>query len=147
MNQNQSMISRKRLLTIVVSVCVGTAIYLYYVKKEREASIAHYFPHPQTGDIYKMRSDIWNEGVKIFYLKIKDIDAENIYFYPSRLVAGAMHDSFLKHFDTTQTKTFSKNELAEIVAGKWMIRDKDMTQLLEIERTDPAVSGHNKGKD
>jgi len=128
------MISRKRIWAIILLVCAFTAGYLYYVKKEREASIKNYFPHPQIGDIYKMQKDTREEGVVVFYLKIKDIGEQSIYFYPSRLVAGALHDSFLKDFDTTETEVYTKAELAEIVAGKWMLPSKNRMQLIEIER-------------
>jgi hypothetical protein len=128
------MLSRKTIWTVILSVCAFTAAYLYYVKKEREASIKNYFPSPRIGDIYKLKKDTREDGVTVFYLKIKDIGEQSIYFYPSRLVAGALHDSFLKHFDTTETEVYTKKELAEIVAGKWMTPSKDETQLVEIER-------------
>jgi hypothetical protein len=128
------MISRKRLLIVFLSVCGFTVVYLYYVKQERQASVAKYFPHPQTGDIYKMRKDTRGEGVTMFYLRIKDIGEQSIYFYPSRMETSVVSDVFLKHFDTTQTEVFTKNELAEIVAGKWMAPGKGKMELLEIER-------------
>ena len=130
------MISRKTVWTVILSVCAFTAAYLFYVKKEREASIKNYFPHPLVGDIYKLKKDT-RDGVTVFYLKIKDIGEESIYFYPSRLLASAMHDSFLKHFDTTETTVYTKKELAEIAAGKWKTASKDDTELIEIERKQP----------
>jgi hypothetical protein len=128
------MVNRKNLLILFICICGFTAVYLYYVKKERLASIAQYFPHPQPGDIYKMQEDTREQGVIVFYLKIQSIDEQHIYFYRSRLVMGAIHDSLLRHFDTSYAQTYTKNDLADIVAGKWMIQDKDKTQLLEIER-------------
>jgi hypothetical protein len=128
------MISRKTFFILLISICGFTAIYLYYVKKERQASIVNYFSNPKIDDIYKMRKETRDDGVTIFYLKIKDIGTESIYFYHSRLIAGAMHDSFLKHFDTTEVDVFTKKELAEIRDGKWMVPVKENTQLLEIER-------------
>jgi hypothetical protein len=127
------MIFRKTLLILTLSIGGFTAIYLYYIKKQRQASILHYFYPPKIGDIYKMQKET-EEGVIIFYLKIKDIDSGRIYFYPGRLVAGAIHDSFLKHFDTTETTVYTEKELTEIKDGKWKLRAKDGTQLLEIER-------------
>lgn len=127
------MISRKTFFILILSIGGFTAIYLYYVKKQRAASIVSYFPDPKLGDIYKMQKET-DEGVTVFYLKIKDIGAESIYFYPGRLVAGAIHDSFLKHFDSAETIVFTKKELTEIKDGKWKVRAKDDTQLLEIER-------------
>ncbi|MEP6750013.1 MAG: hypothetical protein ABJB86_19900 [Bacteroidota bacterium] len=128
------MISRKRLLIVFLSVCGFTIVYLYYVKQARQASIAKYFSHPQLGDIYKMRKDTRAEGVTMFYLRIKDIGEQSIYFYPSRMQTGAVSDVFLNHFDTTGTEVYTKKELAEIVAGKWMVQSKNKTELLEIER-------------
>lgn len=128
------MVNRKNLLILFICICGFTAVYLYYVKKERQASIAQYFPHPQPGDIYKMQEDTREQGVIVFYLMIESIDGQYIYFYRSRLVTGAVHDSLLRHFDTSITQKYTRNDLADIVAGKWMTADKDKTQLLEIER-------------
>jgi len=128
------MITGKKLLMLFLSIGGFTAIYLYYVKKERQASVVNYFPNPKIDDIYKMQKETHEDGISVFYLKIKDIGAESIYFYPSRLTAGAMHDSFLKHFDTAEVEVFTKKELSEIKEGKWMIPAKDYTKLLEIER-------------
>jgi hypothetical protein len=127
------MISRKTLFILILSIGAFTAIYLYYIKQQRAASIISYFPDPKLGDIYKMQKET-DEGVTVFYLKIKDIGAESIYFYPGRLMAGAIHDNFLKHFDSTGTTVFTKKELADIKDGKWKVPAKDDTQLLEIER-------------
>ncbi len=127
------MISRKTFFILILSIGTFTAIYLYYVKKERAASIDSYFPDPQTGDIYKMQKET-SDGVIIYYLKIKDIGHQSIYFYPGLLTAGAIHDSFLKHFDSSETVVIARKELTEIRNGKWKITAKDQTQLLEIER-------------
>ncbi|MEO6316132.1 MAG: hypothetical protein ABIU63_12285 [Chitinophagaceae bacterium] len=127
------MITRKAIWTVILSVCAFTAVYLYYVKKERTESVKNYFSQPRVGDIYKLRKDT-REGVTVFYLKIKDVGEQSIYFYPGRLQAGALHDSFLKHFDTTETEVYTKKELAEIVGGQWKTARKDETELIEIER-------------
>jgi len=128
------MISRKTLWTVVLSVCAFTALYLLYIKQERAASVKKYFPQPQLGDIYKMKTRTSKDGIQVFYLKIKDIGRESIYFYRSRLTNTALQDTFLEQFDTTETEVYSKNELAEIVAGQWNTVGKDNTQLIEIER-------------
>lgn len=128
------MISRKTFFILLLSIGAFTAIYLYYVKKERLASISNYFPHPQTGDVYKMQKETRNDGIVVFYLKIKDIGDESIYFYTSKLMMGAIQDSFLKQFDTGEVSVFTKKELAEIEQGKWDIPSKDNTRILEIER-------------
>jgi hypothetical protein len=128
------MISRKTVLLLFLFICGFTAIYLYYVKQERQASIIRYFPHPQIGDVYKMQKETKEDGVIVFYLKIKDIGNESIYFYGSKLLMGAIHDSFLKQFDTSEVKVYTKKELGEIREGQWMIPAKDNTKLLEIER-------------
>ena len=127
------MITRKSLFILFVSICGFTAAYLYYVKKDRESVIARYFPEPRVGDIYKMQQDT-REGITVFYLKIKDIGQQSIYFYPGRMVSTVLQDNLLKHFDTTETTVYSKKEMAEIVAGKWKNAAKDYTELLEIER-------------
>ena len=128
------MISRKRFWILCLSIGIFTAAYLFYVKKEREASVRSYFPQPQIGDIYKMRKDSREDGPVVFYLKIKDISHESIYFYPSRLVNGALHDSFLKQFDTTETEVYTRKDLAAIASGQWKNAAKDHTELVEIER-------------
>jgi hypothetical protein len=119
-------------------VCIAgfTAMYLYDVKKERKNSIARYSGNPKLGDIYKMQEETREDGAVVYYLKIKDIGAESIYFYPSRMRAGVIDDILLKSYDTSSysTRVYSKKELSEIVAGKWMIPDKNKLQLLEIER-------------
>ena len=127
------MISRKTFFILILSIGGFTAIYLYYVKKQRAASIISYFPDPKLGDIYKMQKET-DEGVIVFYLKIKDIGAESIYFYPGRISASVIQDTFLNYFDKSETKVYTKKEIAEIIAGKWMIPRKDKTQLLEIQR-------------
>ena len=124
------MISRKTLGIVALSVCALSASSLYYTKKDREASVKKYFNSPQVGDIYKMKRDTREDGVSVFYLKIKDIGQESIYFYRSRMTAGALNDTFLKQFDTTETVVLSKAELAEIAAAK----PGETTQLVEIER-------------
>lgn len=128
------MISRKTMVWVLLSVCAFTAAYLWYVKEDREAGIKKYCTRPQLGDIYTMRQETHDHGVTVFYLKIKDIGAERIYFYPSRLVAGAPSDIFLKHFDTAETRVYSKKELADIVNGRWNVPEKDYTSLIEIQR-------------
>ena len=127
------MISRKSFWILFLSVCGFTAVYLYYVKKDRENSIAHYFPLPQLGDIYKMQHDTRN-GISVYYLKIKDIGQQSIYFYPGRMASTILQDNLMKHFDSTETMVYSKKELEEIVAGKWKNAGKDYTELIEIER-------------
>jgi hypothetical protein len=128
------MIDRKNLLILFLSVCAFTALYLLYVKQDRQHSITKYISDPKIGDIYKMRKETSEDGVFVFYLKIKDIGEQSIYFYPGKMQSGAIIDVFLNHYDTSNTTVYSKKELAKIVAGKWMIADKDKTQLLEIER-------------
>ncbi|HTL09849.1 MAG TPA: hypothetical protein VL307_16360 [Chitinophagaceae bacterium] len=128
------MITAKRFWSVFIVVAAFTGAYLFYVKKDREASIRQYITQPQIGDIYKMRRETRQDGVMVFYLKIKDIGQESIYFYPSRLINGALHDSFLKQFDTTETEVFTKKELAAIAAGQWNNAAKDKTVLVEIER-------------
>ncbi len=128
------MLRKQRIWTIVISVCVFTAVYLYYVKLDREASIKKYLPMPRIGDIYKMQRETYDNGVYVFYLKVKDIGEQSIYFSKSRTSMMASSDIFLKDFDTTNTEVLSKKELAEIAAGKWMNDSSNNTKLIEIER-------------
>ncbi len=125
--------SRKRIWTVIVAVIVFTAVYTLFVKKEREAGIKKYLPQPQLGDIYKMQKDT-REGVAVFYLKVKDIGTQSIYFYPSLSSSGAANDIYLKNFDTTETAVYSRKELVAIAAGEWNVPDRDRMQLIEIER-------------
>ena len=120
--------SGKKYLILFLSISAFTAIYLYYVKQQRQASIASYFPQPRINDVYKMQDDYTDKGREVFYLKIKDIGKESIYFYPSYGASTAIHDGFLNHFDTSAVKVFTKRELQEIKEGKGSI------QLLEIVR-------------
>jgi hypothetical protein len=125
--------SRKRIWTVVLSVIVFSAAYLFYVKKEREMAIKKYLPQPQLGDIYKMQKAT-RGGVTVFYLKVKDIGTQSIYFYPGLSSATTANDIFLKNFDTTETEVFSRKELMAIAAGEWDVPDRDRTKLIEIER-------------
>lgn len=129
-----SMISRKTFWIMVLGIAAGTAIYLFEVKQERLASIQSYFPQPRIGDIYKMQRETREDAVGVFYLKIKDIGSESIYFYGSKLMMGAMHDGFLKQFDTSEIVEYTKKELAAIKQGQWNNAAKMKLQLLEIER-------------
>jgi hypothetical protein len=128
------MINRSTFLILFLSICAFTAVYLYYVKKERQNSIANYFPDPKIGDVYKMQRETYEDGLTVFYLKIKDIGEESIYFYPGRFYSGAMENDLLNDYDASQTKVYTKKELSDIIAGKWIVSSKDKTQLLEIER-------------
>lgn len=130
------MITRKTLWTVVLAVCGFTALYLFYVHKERNASVTKYLPQPQLGDVYKMKARTSTDGAIVYYLKIKDIGKESIYFYPSRMQSGAAYDVLLNRFDTTETEVYTRKELAEIAAGQWNTVAKDHTQLIEIERKD-----------
>ncbi len=128
------MITRKTLWTVVLSVCAFTALYLFYVKQERDASVKKYLLQPQLGDVYKMKARTSADGAIVFYLQVKDIGRESIYFYRSRMTGGAAYDVLLKRFDTTETAVYTRKELAEIAAGQWNTVAKDNTQLIEIER-------------
>ena len=125
--------TRKRLWMVILSVIVFTVVYTFYVKKEREAGIKKYLPQPHVGDIYKMQKDT-REGVAVFYLKVKDIGAQSIYFYPGLSSSGAANDIFLKNFDTTETEVYSRKELLAMAAGEWDLPGMDGTKLIEIER-------------
>jgi hypothetical protein len=120
--------SGKKWLILFLSIGGLTAIYLYYVKKERQASITTYFSNPRINDVYKMQDDYSFDRREVYYLKIKDIGKESIYFYPSYGAAGSIHDGFLNHFDTSAVKVFTKRELQEIRDGKKSL------QLVEIVR-------------
>ncbi len=128
------MINRRTFWLMVLAIAGATAIYLYEVKRERLASIQNYFPQPRMGDIYKMQRESRDDAVGVFYLKIKDIGSESIYFYQSKLIMGAMHDGFLKQFDTSEVQVFTKKELSEIRLGQWDNAAKNHLKILEIER-------------
>lgn len=118
-----------------MSIVGFIVVYLYFVNKERAATISLYFPKPAIGDIYKMQMETRDDGVVVYYLKIKDIGKESIYFYGSKLMMGAMHDSFLKQFDTSDVQVIPIKDLQEIAQGKWKEdAGKDHKQILEIER-------------
>ncbi|MFT3934672.1 MAG: hypothetical protein QM726_13700 [Chitinophagaceae bacterium] len=126
--------NKKKLLYIALTVFVFTAAYLFYVKIDRDNSIKTYLPQPRIGDIYKMQTETSEEGVIIYYLKVKDVGAQSIYFYQSKTAMIAASDIFLKNFDTTNTQVYSRKELEEIAAGKWMNKASHNTKLIEIER-------------
>lgn len=126
--------NKRTIWTTVLVVVAFTAFYVFYVQQERKESIRKFSSNPRIGDIYKMRMKDWEKGDIVFYLKVNDIDSGRIYFYRSKLILGGLHDSFLKQFDKSQTQIYTKNELAEIVAGEWKNAARQYTELVEIER-------------
>jgi hypothetical protein len=128
------MISRKNQVILFLSVAALTAVYLFFVKKDRQASIARYLSQPLPGDIYKMERKTRREGTVAFYLQVQEVSAEGVYFFPSLMTAWAPNDIFLKHFDSTETVRYSKKELAQISQGQWDDDEHDNTVLLEISR-------------
>jgi len=127
-------INKKTIWITILSVCGFTAAYLYYVKRERAISVHNYVSTPRVGDIYIVEKETPEDGQFVYYLKVKGTDEQNIYFYRSKLTAGAPYDVLLSQFDTTKKEQYSKLEIAAIVSGKWMTPNHDMTRLIEIER-------------
>jgi len=125
---------RKNFLILVLCIGAFIAAYLFYVKKERQASVARYLPQPLPGDIYKMERKTHAEGRTAYYLQVKEVSAQGVYFYPSQMTAWAPTDIFLKHFDSTEVIRYSKKELEQIKDGQWDNDDHDYTTLLEISR-------------
>ena len=125
--------SRKRVWIVILAVIVFTAVYAVYVKQERASAISRLLPQPQVGDIYKMQKDT-REGTMVYYLKVKDVGAQSIYFYPGLTSAGVANDIYLKNFDTTETEVYSRKELLAIAAGEWEVADRSRVKLIGIER-------------
>jgi hypothetical protein len=121
--------TKRTLLLLVIGIGGFLVIYLYYVKQERMASIARYFPDPQINDVYKMERHSREEGREVYYLKLKDIGKESLYFYPSRMSSTGIHDGFLNHFDTLNVVVYSRKEMEEIHGGNTGI------EILEIKRS------------
>lgn len=128
------MIPRKNLLILFLSISALVAVYLFYVKKERQASVARYLPQPRPGDIYKMERKTGRQGLIAFYLQVQDVTPEAVYFHPSLMAAWAPNDIFLKHFDSTETVRYSRKDLEQIKNGQWDNDGHDNTVLLEITR-------------
>ena len=129
------MVQGKTWLILIACIIGFTAIYLFYVKKEREASIARYLPQPQAGDVYKMEHRTHEDGHTTFYMQVKAVSAEGVYFYRGRMIAwGGANDMLLNHFDSSEAVRYSKTELQQIKQGKWDDDDHDYTTLLEITR-------------
>ena len=120
---------------LVIALCVigFTVAYLYYVKQERNKSISLYLSQPQAGDVYKMESNT-SESQLSFYLKVKEVSAEGVYFYRSRVNSNVADDIFLNHYDSTETIRYPKKELLQLKDGQWNNVDHDYTSLLEISR-------------
>src|SRR5882672_4652374 len=112
------MLPGKKMLIIALSVIAFTVVYLYYVKQGRNQSISLYLPQPQAGDVYKMESNT-SEGQISFYLKVKEVAAEGVYFYLSRATSNVATDIFLNHFDSTETIRYGKKELLLLKDGQW----------------------------
>ncbi|HSC40057.1 MAG TPA: hypothetical protein VLD19_19370 [Chitinophagaceae bacterium] len=127
------MLPGKKMLLILLSVIAFTVIYLYYVKQDRNKSISLYLSQPQAGDVYKMESNT-SEGEISFYLKVKEVAAEGVYFYRSGATSNTANDIFLNHFDSTETIRYGKKELLQLKDGQWNNVDHNYTTLLEISR-------------
>lgn len=120
--------NKKALLILVLSIIGFLAIYLYYVKKDRQESIVKYFPDPHINDIYKVQRNSRAEGRTVTYLKIKDIGKGSLYFYPGYSSSNGINDGFLNHFDTSDVVVYTKKELLEMKEGK------SDAEILEIVR-------------
>ena len=125
---------RKTLLYLFIGISVSLAAYLYYVDADRKKSIEKYFPHPQVGDIYKIKSD--NEEGKpwLTYFKLIEISGERLVFIPSKLMSDASVDYLLNHYDNHSPVIYTKQELVEIKNGRWNNFQKNNTALVEIVR-------------
>jgi hypothetical protein len=124
----------KKYFLLFLVIGAATAAYLYYVQQYRHASLVSYFGQPKIGDIYKMEKKFGRDGKATFYLKIKDIGAESIYFYQSKMTGNGMNDVLLGHYDTTEVEVYSKKEMQDIKEGRWNNDFKDYTTLKEITR-------------
>lgn len=127
------MMKGRTLLFLLLGIGGFLAFYISYVKKERKESVQRYVVNPKIGDVYKMQFEN-DEGSAVTYYKINDIGKEAIYFYPGYNSSDRINDSFLRHFDTTQTVVFSRKDILEIRDGLWKSYRKNYTELLEIER-------------
>jgi len=127
-------INKKTIWIVMLFVCIFTAAYLYYVSKERALSVQRYASTPRIGDIYIIQKETPEDGEFVYYLKVKETDDQNIYFYRSKLTAGSPYDVLLSQFDTSKKEQYSRVEMAAIASGKWMVPARDMTKLIEIER-------------
>ena len=128
------MVPRKTLLIVFISIVCFTAIYLYFVKQQRQETVARYLPQPLPGDVYKMESKTASTGRIAFYLQVKEAAGESVFFYRSIMTNWAPNDIFLNHFDSTELLRYSKKDLQEIKAGRWDNDEHDNTTLLEITR-------------
>lgn len=128
------MVSRKTQIVLFLCIVAFVAVYLFYVKKDRQTSIARYLSRPLPGDIYKLERKTRSEGLVAFYLQVKEVSDDGVDFYPSLMSAWAPNDIFLKHFDSTQTVRYTQKELRQISDGRWDDAEHDNTVLLEISR-------------
>jgi len=122
-------VNRKTFLILLLCITGFTAVYLYYVKKQRQEAIASYLPRPLVGDIYKMEA-----ANAVFYLQVKEVKADAVYFYRSRLDAWAASDILLNQFDSSTVVPYGKKDLEEIKNGRWDDEPHDHTSLIDISR-------------
>ena len=127
------MLPGKKMLVIALSVIAFTVVYLYYVKQERNKSISLYLSQPQAGDVYKMRVQV-SGGEFVYYMKVKDVIGESVFFYPGRATSNAANDIFLNHYDSTETIRYGKKDLLGLKDDQWNNVDHKYMTLLEISR-------------
>ena len=125
---------RKTLLYLFIGISVSLAGYLYYVDADRKNSIEKYFPHPEVGDIYKIKSDNDEGNSWLSYYKLVEISGERLVFIPSKLMSDASVDYLLNHYDNQAPIIYTVQELAAIKNGKWNNFQKNNTALVEIVR-------------
>jgi hypothetical protein len=128
------LLTRKTYLVLIVSIVAFTALYLYYIKIERQQSIEKYFDNPKVGDIYKLQEYDDSGDKRVYYLKLVKVDEKGLVFSPGKWEASSSNDYLLKHFDDLQPRGYTYEELKDIRNGKWATYQHNNTTLIEIVR-------------
>ncbi len=128
------MMARKKFLYLFIGISVCLAAYLYYVKVERADSIDRYFARPQTGDIYKIKSDDEEGETFVHYWKVMEASDQGLVFAPGKLKAWSSVDYLQKHFDEILPFSITKDELLQLKNGSWNNAQHSNASIIEIVR-------------
>lgn len=125
---------RKKYLFLFIGISVFLTAYLFYVKKEREQSVAQYFDQPKVGDIYKIKADDDDGTAYVEYWKVLEVSEKGLVFAAGKFKAWASVDYLQKNFNELMPFALTKEELAALKSGEWSIKNYSNTSIVEIVR-------------
>ncbi len=122
------------ILRLFIVIALATVAYLFYVSEQRKKSIQNFGQSPKIGDVYKFKLDDDDGSRYLLYRKIKEITAEGIVYYDSKMKANQSFDIALKHFDSSEKTFLTHRQIKEILQQKKIIQNNP--EIIEIIRKD-----------